>query len=59
MAPESEDHRGERDGECLMDGDAEADVEQRDGDAGAAGTNEADERAEREHGEEDHRGTPF
>ena len=49
-----EDHRGERDGERLVDGDAEADIEQRDGDACAAGADEADERAEREHGEKDH-----
>lgn len=49
-----EDHRGERDGECLVDGDAETDIEQCDGDACAAGADEADERAEREHGEKDH-----
>lgn len=48
------DHRGKRDGERFVDGDAEADIEQRDGDACAAGADEADERAKREHGEKDH-----
>ena len=50
-----EDHGGERDGERRMDGDAETDDEQCDGDAGSARADKADERAEDEHGCKDHK----
>ena len=54
-----EDHRGECHGERRMDGHVEADGQQGNRDAGAAGTDKANQGAEDEHGGKQHEDHPF
>ena len=53
-----EDHRSEGHGECGVDRHMEAHDEERDRDAGSAGPDEADKRAERQHRSKEHKDSP-